>query len=168
MRTCRRIQPRSQSLSRGEAACRLGDEKRPAVRLSGTAAYQTGGSQEDSSLQSIKLNTLFSIQAHPSARGYGVARTGKALVAALSNSNRRIHSLETNRPSASADRNSHRRAACKARLAKYLLGPGESSVAPTTPPDASTATLTLTLTVPRMVSRAFWGTSGKTSWRTSP
>ena len=57
---------------------------------------------------------------------------GKAFAEVLANSKRSTHSLATFRPSTSAGENSQRRAACKARLAKYLLGPAESNLAPVT------------------------------------
>ena len=47
-----------------------------------------------------------------------------------------------------------------AASAKYLLGPGASNAAFVTFPEASTFTLTLTRTLPRIVSRAFCETSG--------
>src|SRR5713226_3849987 len=81
---------------------------------------------------------------------------------------RRTHSLATYWPFTFAGANSHRRAALKACSAKYLLGPGESKSAATIFPVGSTRTLTLTRTVPRMVSLAFWDTSGRTWSRTSP
>src|SRR5580765_6710143 len=78
----------------------------------------------------------------------GAARSGRTLVVVLRNSNRRTHSLETGRPLLFAGPNSHLRAACKASRAKYLLGPGESSVASVTAPEGSTRTLTPTCNVP--------------------
>src|SRR5438046_1963343 len=76
------------------------------------------------------------------------ARTASALVELFKNSNRRIHSLKTSLPPTFVGLNFQRRAACNARLAKYVLGPAEARFASTTLPDGSTRTLTLTLTLP--------------------
>ena len=70
----------------------------------------------------------------------------------LPKAKRRIHSLGTVRPLASAGLNFHPCAASMAFRAKYLLGPGESKVALVTLPAASTATLTLTLATLRLAS----------------
>ena len=64
--------------------------------------------------------------------------------------------------------NSQRRAAWRARSAKYLLGPGASSSAWETFLPGSTWTRTVTRTLPWIVPRAFSETSGKTWSRTSP
>src|SRR6266481_7330234 len=78
------------------------------------------------------------------------------------------HSLATLWPFTSGAVNSQLRADWRARSAKYLLGPGESSSAWETFPPGSTWTRTVTRTLPRMVLRAFSETSGKTWSRTSP
>jgi hypothetical protein len=79
---------------------------------------------------------------------YGAISVGRTSVPLLLKANRRIHLLGTDRPFTCAGENFQPPAASRARRAKYLLGPGESKVASTTLPEASTATLTLTRTWP--------------------
>ena len=78
------------------------------------------------------------------------------------NWNCRIHSLETGWLLVGAGLNFHCWAASIALRAKYLLGPGDSSVAFVTLPAESTGTRTFTLTVPWMVFLAVFETFGKT------
>ncbi len=85
----------------------------------------------------------------------------------LLKANRRIHLLATGRPFTWAGENFQCPAASRARRAKYLLGPGESKVASTTLPEASTATFKLTRTWPRMLFLADCDTWGKTRSPTS-
>src|SRR5437588_2567056 len=59
----------------------------------------------------------------------GAIRSGRTVVAVRRNSNRRTHSLEAGRPWLFGGLNFQLLAACKASPAKYLLGPGESSIA---------------------------------------
>jgi uncharacterized protein YbjT (DUF2867 family) len=82
----------------------------------------------------------------------------EALVPSAENSKYKVQSLEAS----PAGANFHWRAACKARFAKYWLGPGESIVASVTLPEGSTLTWMPTLTVPRIVPMAFCDTSGRT------
>jgi len=100
--------------------------------------------------------------------GYGLSCLGITLVPSRVNSNRSVQLLSTPRPAIFAGLNFHCCAACNAARAKYLLGPGDSRSAPSTFPDRSTSTLTLTFTVPRIVFLALSRTSGKTCWATSP
>ena len=76
------------------------------------------------------------------------------------NSKRRSHSLGTFSPLELGGAKVQFLAAWIAASAKYLLGPGASNAASVTFPEASTLTFTLTRTLPRIVSRAFWETSG--------
>ena len=76
--------------------------------------------------------------------------------------------LGTLRPSTLVGVNFQSFAAARVRSAKYWLGPGASRVAWVTLPDSSTFTFTLSLTLPRMVFRAFCGASGKICCRTLP
>src|ERR1700674_2280745 len=78
------------------------------------------------------------------------------------------HSLGMLWPFTSGAVNSQRRADRRARSAKYLLEPGESSSAWETFPPGSTWTRTVTRTLPWMVPRAFSEASGNTCSRTSP
>src|SRR5580704_5912536 len=96
------------------------------------------------------------------AARYGPVCVGWTFVSFWVNSKRRRHSLATLFPFASGGVKAHFLAACKARSAKNLLGPGESNSAADTPPDGSTCTFTLTRTFPWIVPRAFGETSGKT------
>src|SRR2546430_17041779 len=75
---------------------------------------------------------------------------------------RRIHVRERFGSGPSGGLNSHWCAALRARPAKYLLGPGETSLADLTLPDESTSTRTLTWIFPLMVFLALFGTSGIT------
>src|SRR6266852_3131996 len=83
-------------------------------------------------------------------------------------SKRRSQTLEASWPSTTGVRNFQRRAAVRARTEKYLLGPRASSSAADTSPAGSTWTRTLRRTLPRIVSRAFWETCGRTFCKTSP
>src|SRR2546426_9383471 len=90
------------------------------------------------------------------------------LVPSRPNSKRNTHSLGKSWPSCCGGVNVHFCAACMARRAKYWLGPKVSNFAPTTFPEGSTDTRTLTLTCPVIVLRALRDTSGTTSWATAP
>src|SRR5438067_8625451 len=89
-------------------------------------------------------------------------------VPARPNWNFRTHALATGWPSTSAGLNFQRPEACNACRAKYLLGPGENSVALETLPSGSTATRTATFTLPVTVLRALHGMSGILRSATSP
>jgi len=70
-------------------------------------------------------------------------------------------------PSGPTGVNFHRRAACNARFPKNLLDSRDSFFTSTTLPLASTSARIRTVTFPRIVLRAFAGTSGKTSFTTA-
>src|SRR5580692_4660905 len=99
---------------------------------------------------------------------YGIFCTGTIFVSSRVNSNCKVQLLKTPCPPTLGGVNVQRCAAARAARAKYLLGPADSSSAPSTLPDRSTSTLTLTLTVPRMVFLADSSTSGIALWATSP
>ena len=99
---------------------------------------------------------------HTLGSGYWAAGEGITLAPDFLNWNCRIHSLETGWPFVCAGLNFQCWAASIALRAKYLLGPGDSNVAFVTLPDEATVTRTFTLTVPWMVFRAVFETSGKT------
>src|ERR1700722_3234139 len=82
---------------------------------------------------------------------YGISCLGTTEVPPRVNSNRRIQVLNTPRPSTVAGLNFQSCAAARAARAKYLLGPRDSSSASSTLPERSTFTLTLTLSLPRML-----------------
>src|SRR6266849_10876634 len=69
---------------------------------------------------------------------YGAVCVGMALEPDGEKWKRRSHSLGALWPPTSGEANCQRRAACRARSAKYLLGPGESSAASETLPVGST------------------------------
>lgn len=101
-------------------------------------------------------------------KSYGIFCMGTIFVSSRVNSNCKVQLLKTPCPPTLGGVNVQRCAAARAARAKYLLGPEDSSSAPSTLPDRSTSTLTLTLTVPRMVFLADSSTSGITFWATSP
>src|SRR6478735_8473570 len=107
----------------------------------------------------------------PSVKARGVPFAGENYRAAFActetgffgsrtNSKRRIHWL-------GPGVNFHLRAACNARFPKNLLDSRDSFFTSTTLPLASTSARIRTVTFPRIVLRAFAGTSGKTSFTTA-
>ncbi|MGH3185139.1 MAG: hypothetical protein ACRDOE_24980, partial [Streptosporangiaceae bacterium] len=90
-------------------------------------------------------------------RGFGVAAAARAVVPPRVNSNLSSH---TRGRRLSAGANFHFLAAALARRAKYLLEPAVCRVSPTTLPERSTVTRTVTLIWPRIDSRALRGTVG--------
>lgn len=99
---------------------------------------------------------------------YGALCSETTSVSVRRKPNRRFHLLPTARPRTCGGVNVHSLDASKACLAKYLLGPGETSLASVTLPDGSTSTRTSTLIFPSMVSRELDEMRGKTLFNTAP
>lgn len=88
--------------------------------------------------------------------------SGVASVRARPKRKWRTHILAVGCPEIWGGWNSQPCAACRAFLAKYLLGPGEVSFVLITLPEESTSTRTLTLMFPVIVFLALCGISGRT------
>jgi len=82
------------------------------------------------------------------ANSYGLISEGKTCIDPRPNSNRMTHRLADGCPFACGGLNVQPRAASSVFLAKYWLGPADSSLACLTLPDWSTSTCTLTFTRP--------------------